>query len=70
LRKALKDKTTRTTSAESRYGFVFETAVAEDLRLDGQKAPQREIERQKKQAEEDRAERQQARRVDIAAFRP
>ncbi len=45
-------------------------AIAEAIRLDDQEAPQREMERQKKQDEENRAEQEKARPVNKAAFRP
>src|SRR6266487_652764 len=45
-------------------------AVVEAIRLDEQEAPQREIERQKKQAEEDHAAQEQARLVNKPSFRP
>jgi hypothetical protein len=45
-------------------------AIAEAIRLDEQEAPQREMERQKKQDEENRAEQEKARPVNKAAFRP
>jgi hypothetical protein len=45
-------------------------AMAEAARLDEQEAPGREIERQKKQAEESRAELEKVRLVNKATFRP
>ena len=45
-------------------------AIVEAIRLDEQEAPQREIERQKKQAEEDHAAQEQARLVNKPSFRP
>jgi hypothetical protein len=45
-------------------------AIVEAIRLDEQEAPQREIERQKKQDEEKRAEQEKARMVNKVAFRP
>jgi hypothetical protein len=45
-------------------------AVAEALRLDEQEAPQREIERQKKQVEQEHAEGEKARLVNKPTFRP
>ena len=45
-------------------------AIVEAIRLDEQEAPQREIERQKKQDEEKRAEQEKARLVNKVAFRP
>jgi hypothetical protein len=45
-------------------------AIAEAIRLDEQEAPQREMERQKKQDEENRAQQEKARPVNKAAFRP
>jgi len=49
---------------------LAQVAVAEAIRLDEQQAPQREAERQKKQAEEDRAAQEKARLVNKADFRP
>jgi hypothetical protein len=46
------------------------TAIVEAIRLDEQEAPQREIERQKKQDVEDRAAQEKARLVNKVAFRP
>lgn len=45
-------------------------AMVEAIRLDEQEAPQRAIERQKKQDEEKRAEQEKARLVNKVAFRP
>ncbi len=45
-------------------------AIVEAIRLDEQEAPQREIERQKKQDEENRAAQEKARLVNKANFRP
>jgi hypothetical protein len=45
-------------------------AITEAIRLDEQEAPQREIERQSKQEEENRAEQEKARLVNKTAFRP
>ena len=45
-------------------------ATVEAIRLDEQEAPQREIERQQKQTEQDRAKQEQARRVNKTIFRP
>jgi len=45
-------------------------AVAEAMRLDDQEAPQREIDRQKKQDEENRAAQESARPANKANFRP
>jgi hypothetical protein len=45
-------------------------AVAEAMRLDDQEAPQREIDRQKKQDEENRAAQDRARPANKANFRP
>ncbi len=46
------------------------TAVAEALRLDEREAPQREIARQRKEAEDSRALEEKARETNKAAFRP
>jgi len=46
------------------------TAVAEAIRLDEREAPQREIARHKKQAEDNRASEEKARDANKAAFRP
>ena len=45
------------------------TAIAEAMRLDDQEAPQREIQRQKKQEEENRAAQEKARPANRANFR-
>jgi len=45
-------------------------AIVEAIRLDEREAPQREIARQKKQAEEDHAAQEQARLVNKPSFRP
>jgi hypothetical protein len=45
-------------------------AIVEAIRLDEQEAPQREIEGQKKQDEENRAAQEKARLVNKAGFRP
>jgi hypothetical protein len=45
-------------------------AIAEAVRMDEQEAPRREIERQKKQAEESRAELEKVRLVNKATFHP
>ena len=45
-------------------------AIVEAIRLDEQEAPQREIERQKKQDEENRAVQEKARLVNKVGFRP
>jgi hypothetical protein len=44
-------------------------AIVEAIRLDEQEAPQREIERQKKQDEENRAVQEKARLVNKVGFR-
>jgi hypothetical protein len=49
---------------------LAQAAIAEAIRLDEQEAPQREAERQKTQAEEDRAAQEKARLVNKADFRP
>jgi hypothetical protein len=46
------------------------TAVAEAIRLDAREAPQREIARQKKEAEDSRASEEKARDTNKPAFRP
>ena len=45
-------------------------AIVEAIRLDEQEAPEREIERQKKQAEEDHAAQEKARLANKPSFRP
>lgn len=45
-------------------------AVTEALRLDAQEAPQREIELEKKQAEDNRVQQQKARQANKPSFRP
>jgi hypothetical protein len=49
---------------------LAQAAIVEAIRLDEQEAPQREAERQKTQAEEDRAAQEKARLVNKADFRP
>ena len=49
---------------------LAQSAIAEAIRLDEQEAPQREIERQRKQDEEARVEQEKARVINKAAFRP
>ncbi len=49
---------------------LAQAAIAKAIRLDDQEAPQREMERQKKQDEENRAEQEKARPMNKAAFRP
>ncbi len=51
-----------------RLDALARTAIVEATRLDEQEAPQREIERQKKQAEEDHAAQEKARLVNKATF--
>ncbi len=51
-----------------RLDALARTAIVEAIRLDEQEAPQREIERQKKQAEEDHAAQEKARLVNKATF--
>jgi hypothetical protein len=51
-----------------RLDALARTAIVEAIRLDEQEAPQREIERQKKQDEEDHAVREKARLVNKATF--
>jgi hypothetical protein len=53
-----------------RLDALARTAIVEAIRLDEQEAPQREIERQKKQDVEDRAAQEKARLVNKVAFRP
>ena len=53
-----------------RVDALARAAVAEAIRLDEQEAPQREIERQKKQDAEDRAGQQKARLANKPNFRP
>jgi hypothetical protein len=49
---------------------LAQTAEAEAIRLDGREAPQREIARQKKEAEDTRLSQEKARLTNKAAFRP
>ncbi len=53
-----------------RLDALARAAIAEALRLDEQEAPQREAERQKKQAEEHQAAQEKARLVNKSNFRP
>ncbi len=53
-----------------RLDALARAAIAEAIRQDEQEAPQREIERQKKQDEENRAEQEKDRLVNKATFRP
>jgi hypothetical protein len=53
-----------------RLDALARAAIAEAIRLDEQEAPQREIERQKKQAAEDLAGQQKARLANKPNFRP
>jgi hypothetical protein len=53
-----------------RVDALARAAIAEAIRLDKQEAPQREIERQKKQDDENRAAQEKARLVNRADFRP
>ena len=53
-----------------RLDALARAAIAEAIRLDEQEAPQREIERQKKQDAEDRAGQQKARLANKPNFRP
>jgi hypothetical protein len=66
-------------SYQSTFGMVMyskrldalaRAAIVESVRLDKQEAPQREIERQKKKDEENRAIQEKARRANKAPFRP
>jgi hypothetical protein len=54
----------------SRLEALAQTADAEAIRLDATEAPQREIARQKKEAEDTRASQEKARLSNKAAFRP
>jgi hypothetical protein len=49
---------------------LAQAAIAEAIRLDDQEAPQREIERQKKEGEETRAAQEKARPANKENFRP
>jgi hypothetical protein len=53
-----------------RLDALARAAVAEAIRLDEQEAPQREIERQKKQDDENRAAQEKARLANKPNFRP
>jgi hypothetical protein len=53
-----------------RLDALARTATAEAIRLDAQEAPQREIERQKKQDDENRAAQEKARLANKPNFRP
>ncbi len=53
-----------------RLDLPAQAAIVEAIRLDEQEAPQREADRQKKQAEEDHAVQAKARLVNKVAFRP
>jgi hypothetical protein len=53
-----------------RLDALARAAIVEATRLDEQEAPQREIERQKKQDEENRATQEKARPANKANFRP
>jgi hypothetical protein len=53
-----------------RLDSLARVATVEALLLDEQEAPQREIERQQDQTEQDRVKQETARRVNKAAFRP
>jgi hypothetical protein len=64
---------------ESGFGLVVSSkrlealarvAIAESARLDAQEAPQRELERQQKQTEDNRLKNETARRANKQAFRP
>ncbi len=66
-------------SPEATFGLVVyskrldelaQAAIVESVRLDEQEAPQREIESQKKNDEENRAKQEKARRVNKPPFRP
>jgi hypothetical protein len=62
--------TFRMVLVSKRLDALAGAAITEALRLEEQEAPQRELERQKKQAEEDRAALEKARLVNKATFRP
>ena len=53
-----------------RLDALARTATAQSLRLDAREAPQREIERQKKEVDDARATQEKARAVNKATFRP
>jgi hypothetical protein len=53
-----------------RLEALTRTAVAQAVRLDGREAPQREIARQKKEADDRRASQEKARLANKATFRP
>lgn len=53
-----------------RLGALAQAAVVEAIRMDQEEAPQREIERVKKQEEDYRIQQEKARLVNRAAFRP
>jgi len=53
-----------------RLDALARTATAQSLRLDAREAPQREIDRQKKEVDDARATQEKARAVNKAAFRP
>ena len=53
-----------------RLDALARTAIVESVRLDKQEAPRREIERQKKNDEENRARQEKARQANKAHFRP
>ena len=53
-----------------RLDALAQAAIGEAIRLDEQEAPQREIERQRKQEEENRAAQEKARPVNKENFRP
>jgi hypothetical protein len=66
-------------SYQSTFGMVMyskrldslaRAAIVESVRLDKQEAPRREIERQKKKDEENRAQQEKARQANKAPFRP
>jgi len=68
-----------TSSDQSTYGLMVlsktleglaQIAIIEAIRLDEQEAPQREVERQQRQTEGERADRETARRLNKATFRP
>lgn len=57
-------------AVSKRLDTLARAAVIEAVRLDAEEAPQREIELQKKQEEENRAQQDKARRANRPSFRP
>jgi hypothetical protein len=56
--------------SSNRLGALARVAIAEAARLDAQEAPQRELERQQKQTDDNRLKNETARRANKQAFRP